>query len=194
MKRARPATVSAAAAMATLSQSNPVGAQPTPDVTVSTTVISVEHVVMRTKKAYREVKAALESRLDRSDNGVRALIEKNKVDSELRATLEKFTCNSALAVHYIARHGDWLVLNGDRRNGSVYYIGNVLSEVQMTRQDFGASLYALLRVAVYEDEGGTTIEYDKPTTLFAQFDDPKIDKVAHSLDNRLMILLAAVAQ
>jgi uncharacterized protein (DUF302 family) len=94
----------------------------------------------------------------------------------------------------VAAHGDWLILNGGRRNGNVYYIGNVLSAVAMTRENFGAGLYAPLRVAVYEDENGTTFEYDKPSTLFAQFHDPKIDEVAHSLDDRLAALLAAVAR
>jgi uncharacterized protein (DUF302 family) len=91
-------------------------------------------------------------------------------------------------------HGDWLILNGGRRNGIVYHIGNVLSAVAMTRQNFGAGLYAPLRIAVYEDDNGTTFEYDKPSTLFAQFHDPKIDAVAHSLDDRMAALVAAVAR
>ena len=99
-----------------------------------------------------------------------------------------------LAIHYVAEHGDWLILNGGRRNGVVYYVGNVLSAVQMTRQKFGAGLYAPLRVAVYEDKNGTAFEYDKPSTLFAQFHDPKIDEVSHNLDDRLAALLAAVAR
>jgi uncharacterized protein (DUF302 family) len=64
----------------------------------------------------------------------------------------------------------------------------------MTRQNFGAGLYAPLRVAVYEDENGTTFEYDKPSTLFAQFHDPKIDEVSHSLDDRLAAVSSAVAR
>jgi hypothetical protein len=64
----------------------------------------------------------------------------------------------------------------------------------MTRQNFGAGLYAPLRVAAYEDASGTTFEYDKPSTLFAQFHDPKIGEVSHSLDDRLAALVAAVAR
>jgi uncharacterized protein (DUF302 family) len=108
------------------------------------------------------------------------LLRENKV-GELRAALEKLAGRDGLAIHYVAAHGDWLILNGGRRNGNVYYFGNVLSAVAMTRQNFGAGLYAPLRVAVYEDENGTTFEYDKPSTLFAQFHDPKIDEVSHSL-------------
>jgi uncharacterized protein (DUF302 family) len=163
------------------------------ETSISTAIIPVEHIVVRTKKPYIEVKAALETRLGRLDSDIRSLLRENKVD-ELRAALEKLAGRDGLAIHYVAAHGDWLILNGGRRNGIVYYIGNVLSAVAMTRQNFGAGLYAPLRVAVYEDENGTTFEYDKPSTLFAQFHDPKIDEVSHSLDDRLAALLAAVAR
>ena len=162
------------------------------DTRISTAIIPVEHVVVMTKKPYIEVKAALETRLGRLDSDILSLLRENKID-ELRAALEKLAGRDGLAIH-MAAHGDWLILNGGRRNGIVYYIGNVLSAVAMTRQNFGAGLYAPLRVAVYEDENGTTFEYDKPSTLFAQFHDPKIDEVSHSLDDRLAALLAAVAR
>ena len=193
MTCAKLASILAAAVLATLFQADPSEAQPVTETRISTTIIPVEHVVVWTKKPYIEVKAALETRLGRLDSGIRSLLRENKVD-ELRAALEKLAGRDGLAIHYVARHGDWLILNGGRRNGIVYYIGNVLSAVQMTRQNFGAGLYAPLRVAVYEDENGTTFEYDKPSTLFAQFHDPKIDEVARSLDDRLAALLAAVAR
>jgi uncharacterized protein (DUF302 family) len=193
MVRARLASMFAAGVAATLFQAAPIGAQPVTELNISTSIIPVEHVVVRTKKPYPEVKAALEGRLGRLDNNIRSLLSENKVD-ELRAALEKVAGKDGLAIHYVAAHGDWLVLNGGRRNGNVYYIGNVLSAVAMTHQNFGAGLYAPLRVAVYEDENGTTFEYDKPSTLFAQFHDPKIDEVAHSLDDRLAALVAAVSR
>jgi uncharacterized protein (DUF302 family) len=147
------------------------------DTRISTAIIPVEHVVVMPKKPYIEVKAALETRLGRLDSDILSLLRENKID-ELRAALEKLAGRDGLAIHYVAAHGDWLILNGDRRNGIVYYIGNVLSAVEMTRQNFGAGLYAPLRVAVYEDENGTTLEYDNPSTLFAQFHDPKIDDIS----------------
>ena len=170
-----------------------VDVEPVSETSISTTIISVEHVVVRTNKQYIAVKTALESRLGRLDDSIRALLRENKVD-ELRAALEQLAGRDGLAIHYVAAHGDWLILNGGRRNGLVYYIGNVLSAVQMTRQNFAAGLYAPLRVAVYEDANGTAFEYDKPSTLFAQFHDPKIDEVARSLDDRLAALLAALAR
>src|ERR1700722_2944845 len=165
------------------------GAQTKSEIEISATVIPIEHVRVKTKKPYPEIKAALEGRLGRLDGSIRSLLTEGKTD-ELRPALAKIAGRDGLAIHNIAVHGEWLMLNGAPRNGNVYYIGNVLSAVQMTRRDFGAGLYAPLRVAVYEDGDGTTFEYDKPSTLFAQFRDPKIDEVAHSLDDRLSALIA----
>jgi uncharacterized protein (DUF302 family) len=97
-------------------------------------------------------------------------------------------------IHYVAGQGDWLALEGRRRQGIVYYVGNVLSAVQMTQLNFGAALYAPLRLNVYENaHGGTTFEYDKPSTQFGQFHNVDIDKVAQSLDDRLLRLIKKVS-
>ncbi len=88
MTCARLASMFAAAAVATLFQAGPIGAQPMTETSISTAIIPVEHVVVRTKKSYIEVKAALETRLGRLDSDIRSLLRENKVD-ELRAALEK---------------------------------------------------------------------------------------------------------
>ena len=61
----------------------------------------------------------------------------------------------------------------------------------MTRHDLGAGLYAPLRVLVYEDEAGKTcVEYDRPSSLFGQFHDGRIDAVAAMLDRKVEELVA----
>ncbi|OYZ74970.1 MAG: hypothetical protein B7Y12_14055, partial [Rhizobiales bacterium 24-66-13] len=56
-------------------------------------------------------------------------------------------------------------------------------------------LYAPLRVVVYANKnGGTTMEYDKPSTLFGQFKRPEIDAIARSLDDRMQRLLLKVSR
>jgi hypothetical protein len=100
------------------------------DTSISTTIIPVEHVVVRTKRPYIEVKAALETRLGRLDSDILSLLRENKI-GELRGALKRLVGRDGLAIHYVAAHGDWLILNGGRRNGIVYYIGNVLSAVEM---------------------------------------------------------------
>jgi uncharacterized protein (DUF302 family) len=64
----------------------------------------------------------------------------------------------------------------------------------MTHVNPAAGLYAPLRVVVYENgQGGTTMEYDKPTTMFGQFKSPEIDQMAQSLDQRLLTFLTKVS-
>jgi uncharacterized protein (DUF302 family) len=62
----------------------------------------------------------------------------------------------------------------------------------MTQHDIRASLYAPLRMLLYEnEEGKTCVEYDKPSSLFGQFGDAQITAVAVMLDRKLEALAAA---
>lgn len=159
---------------------------------VTSTLLPVEHVKMTTMKPYAEVKAAVE-KLGRLDEGVRALLKNNDIE-DLRVALKRIAGEDGLAIHYIAPHGDFLALKGERRPLTAYYIGNVLSAVEMTHVNPAAGLYAPLRVVVYQNEqGGTTMEYDKPTTMFGQFKSPEIDAMAQSLDHRLLTFLTKVS-
>ena len=69
----------------------------------------------------------------------------------------------------------------------------MLSAVEMTHVNPAAGLYAPLRVVVYANEqGGTTMEYDRPTSMFGQFKSADIDAMAQSLDQRLLTFLKKV--
>ena len=62
----------------------------------------------------------------------------------------------------------------------------------MTQYDIRASLYAPLRVLIYEnDEGKTCVEYDKPSSLFGQFANDGIIPTAAMLDKKLEALVEA---
>jgi uncharacterized protein (DUF302 family) len=163
-------------------------------VEVSETKIIVDHVTISSSKPYAAVKQELESRLGRLDDRIRTLLKQNKVD-ELRAALQKVAGNDGLVIHYIGVHGDWLVLKGQRKNGTEYFTGNILTATEMTSVNMAAGLYAPLRIMVYENaDGGTTIEYDKPSTQLSQFHSSAIDAQGRSLDDRLAKLCAAVLQ
>jgi len=50
-------------------------------------------------------------------------------------------------------------------------------------------------VLIYESEDGKTcVEYDKPSSLFGQFDDSQIASVAAMLDRKLEDLIAAAVE
>ncbi|SAL22630.1 hypothetical protein AWB68_00918 [Caballeronia choica] len=163
-------------------------------VDVSETQTIIDHVTVSSSKPYAAVKQDLESRLGRLDDHIRTLLNQNKVE-ELRAALQKAAGNDGLVIHYIGLHGDWLVLKGQHKNGTEYFTGNVLTAVEMTNVNMAAGLYAPLRIIVYENaQGGTTIEYDKPSTQLSQFRSAQIDAQGRSLDDRLAKLCASVLQ
>jgi uncharacterized protein (DUF302 family) len=163
-------------------------------VEVSETKIIVDHVTVSSSKPYAAVKQDLESRLGRLDDHIRTLLKEDKVD-ELRAAVQKAAGKDGLVIHYIGIHGDWLAMKGQRKNGTEYFTGNVLTAVEMTSVNMAAGLYAPLRIMVYENaQGGTTIEYDKPSTQLSQFHSAAIDVQGRSLDDRLAKLCASVLQ
>ena len=43
---------------------------------------------------------------------------------------------------------------------------------------------------IYEEDGKTCIEYDRPSSLFGQFGDGQVDAMASSLDQKLADLAA----
>ena len=179
-------------AMVLLPTGNPLIASTAEGVEVTSNPLPVEHIVIRTKKPYPEVKAGIE-KLGRFDDAMRAMLVKNDVEG-LRAAAQRAAGEDGLAIHYVAPHGDLLALQGERRPLIAYYIGNILSASEMTKVNPAAGLYAPLRVVVYANaDGGTTMEYDRPTSMFGQFRSPQIDAVAQSLDQRLLAFLKKVS-
>jgi uncharacterized protein (DUF302 family) len=161
-------------------------------VEVTSAPLAVEHIIIKTRKPYPEVKAGIE-KLGRFDDGMRAMLVKNDIDG-LRNAAQRIAGVDGLAIHYVAQHGDLLALQGERRLLVAYYIGNILSATEMTKVNPAAGLYAPLRVVVYANEqGGTTMEYDRPTSMFGQFKNAEIDAMAQSLDQRLLTFLKKVS-
>jgi uncharacterized protein (DUF302 family) len=90
------------------------------------------------------------------------------------------------------RRREGLHIVGQQRQAVQYVVGNPLFALQMTQHDIRASLYAPLRVLLYEnDEGKTCVEYDRPSSFFGQFGNDRISPTAAMLDKKLEALVAA---
>src|ERR1044072_2954014 len=88
--------------------------------------------------------------------------------------------------------GSLLRLAGQEHKAVQYVVGNPLFALQMTQHDIRASLYAPLRVRIYEDEGGKPCgEYARPSSLFGQFGNDRIAPTAAMLDRKLEALVSA---
>jgi len=189
---ARPlARVTRMATLALACAATQAGATAPSEVRFSRTDMVVEHVTASSPRPYADVKKDLETRLGRLDDSIRAKLKAGDVDA-LRAGLTKAAGKDGLVIHYVGVHGDWLILKGARGDVTEYFIGNILSAVEMTSANPAAGLYAPLRVIVYASpKGGSVIEWDRPSTQLSQYHDADIDAMGRSLDERLERLVTS---
>jgi len=151
------------------------------DPTITRHVLQVEHVKIETSKKFADVEAALERGVPQLDP---AIVEALATGDEQRATeLER---GAPLFIFLKRDHGALLQAVKKPRKALQYDIGNPHTASKMTRYRLPAGLYAPLRIFLYENEkGGSTFEYDKPSSLFGQFDDEQVSEVAGGLDAAL---------
>lgn len=165
------------------------------EVTVSSASMQVEHITMSSPKGYAAVQKNLEARLGKLGPEIRQLAAENKAD-ELRAAVAKAAGKDGLVWHYTGTHGAWLIMKGGVQKPVMeYFIGNILSAVEMTSVHYGAGLYAPLRIVLYENAaGGSTVEYDLPSSQLKQYRSAQIDAVGLTLDERLAKLVTSILQ
>jgi uncharacterized protein (DUF302 family) len=162
---------------------------------MNTTRISVDHVRLETNKPFEEVVKAFERQLGTFDPDVRRAATESGDTEAAKAKIGAMAGPSGFMLFSTQDHGALLRLAGQKRKAVQYVVGNPLFALQMTQHDIRASLYAPLRVLVYEtDEGKTCVEYDKPSSLFGQFNDDRIASVASMLDRKLEDLVAAAVE
>jgi uncharacterized protein (DUF302 family) len=168
------------------------GVQPQGADPMSDSRFPVAHVRLETDKPFEEVTEGFERQLGRYDpEAARSLLAGGDPE-EARARIAAMAGPSGFMLFGTIDHGSLLRLAGQNRKAIQYVVGNPLFALEMTRHDIRASLYAPLRVLIYEDEQGRTcLEYDKPSSLFGQFGDDRISPTANLLDSRLEVLVAA---
>jgi uncharacterized protein (DUF302 family) len=159
------------------------------------TRFKVDHVRLTTDKPFEEVVKAFERQLGRFDPNVYKALAAGGDAEAARAKIEAMAGPSAFMLFGTNDHGSLLRLAGQKRKAVQYVVGNPLFALQMTRHDIRASLYALLRVLLYENEQGQTcVEYDKPSTLFGQFGKAEVAAVAAMLDRKMKALAAGAME
>jgi uncharacterized protein (DUF302 family) len=152
---------------------------------------SVVHVRITSDRPFADVQAAFERRLGRFEPDVYQALTEGADPEAIRARIEAMAGSSGLMLFRTNDHGALLRIVGQRRKAVQYLLGNPLFAIEMTRHAIGAGLYAPLRVLISEaDDGRTHIEYDKPSSLFGQFGDANVDRMAAALDQKLEDLVA----
>jgi uncharacterized protein (DUF302 family) len=116
-------------------------------------------------------------------------------EEKIRAKIEAMAGSSGFMLFQTSDHGALLRLAGQKKRAIQYVVGNPLIALQMTQHDIRSGLYAPLRVLIYENpDGKTCVEYDKPSSLFGQFGNPKVAEVAATLDRKMEQLVAKAIQ
>jgi uncharacterized protein (DUF302 family) len=150
----------------------------------------VSHVRVATGRPWEEVSEGIERQLGRFDPDVDQSLAAGGDPEAARARVEAMVGSSGFMLFGKRHHGSLLRIVGERRKAVQYVVGNPLFALQMTRQDIRASLYAPLRVLLYEnEEGKACLEYDKPSSLFGQFGNAEVTAVATMLDQKMEALV-----
>ena len=153
--------------------------------------ITVDHVHVATDKMFEEVTKAFEAQLGKFDGDVRKAATSSEDTEEAKAKIAAMAGPSGFMLFGTSDHGAPLRLAGQKRKAIQYVVGNPVFALQMTQHDIRASLYAPLRVLIYEnEERKTCVEYDRPSSLFGQFGDSRIAPTATMLDRKLEALVA----
>jgi uncharacterized protein (DUF302 family) len=153
--------------------------------------VQIEHFRIEAAKPFEAVKAALEDLVPPLDPAIPEALRQGAI-GRAREALQR---GPELAIFSARDHGGLLRIAGLARNAVQYEIGNPLTATRMTQHQLPASLYAPLRVVLYENEAGHAVfEYDRPSSLFSQFEDERVTAVARELDASLERVLAQALQ
>jgi uncharacterized protein (DUF302 family) len=159
------------------------------------TRIAVDHVRVMADKPFDEVRRAFEQQLGQFNPDAHKSLGAGEDPEKVRAKIEAMAGPSGFMLFTTSDHGALLRLAGQKKKALQYLVGNPLIAIQMTQHDIRASLYAPLRVLLYENERGKTcVEYDKPSSLFGQFGNRKVTDVATTLDRKMEQLVAKAIQ
>ncbi len=158
-------------------------------------LVQVEHLQIWTARPFAEVVRALEAETGVFDGAlIHARIEAKAAPSSVLEAIAAMAGRSGLMRFAALDHGAILRLQGKPTDAVRFLIGDPLTASRMTRLRIGSALYAPLSLLVAVDErGGTRLDYDRPSTLFSQFEDPGVAKVARELDEKLAALIDSVA-
>src|SRR5574337_1131101 len=114
----------------------------------------VDHIRLTTAKLFDQVRTDFERQLGRFDADAYTLLAVGENAETARTRIEAMAGPSGLMIFAIYDHGALLRVAGLTRKAVQYVVGNPLYAIQMTQHAIGASLYAPLRVLLYENDEG----------------------------------------
>ena len=157
--------------------------------------VTIDHIRVVADKPFDMTTKAFEQQLGQFDPEVYKSLAAGEDVEKVRKKIEAMVGPSGFMLFRTSDHGTLLRLAGQKKKAIQYLVGNPLFAMQMTQHDIRASLYAPLRVLIYEnEEGKTSVEYDSASSLFGQFGNAKVTEVATMLDRKMEQLVAQAIQ
>jgi uncharacterized protein (DUF302 family) len=156
---------------------------------------TIDHIRVVADKPFDKTTKAFEQQLGQFDPEVNKSLAAGEDVEKVRKKIEAMVGPSGFMLFRTSNHGALLRLAGQNKKAIQYLVGNPLFAIQMTQHDIRASLYAPLRVLIYENEDGkTSVEYDSASSLFGQFGNAKVTEVAKMLDRKMERLVGQAIQ
>lgn len=132
---------------------------------------------------------------DNSFSGTRVTVDSNKSYEQVVDALKSLVAKNGMMVMAEVNQGQMLSMAGLSLKATVFLVGNPTVGKQLFEQNQAVGLYVPLRVAVYVDANGKThVEYDRPSSLLAQFKNEQVTMVAKMLDEKLEGLASMAAK
>jgi hypothetical protein len=155
----------------------------------------IEHISVRTDTPFSLVVQRLEAEtglFDLADVGRR--LSGGESPASVINAINAMAGTSGFMRFFAADHGAILRLHGQPADAVRFLIGHPLIAARMTKRAISSALYAPLSLLAVSDGDGTRLEYDRPSSIFAQFNDPEIDNVAHELDEKLDAMIQSITR
>jgi hypothetical protein len=159
-----------------------------------TTVIPIEHVRIWIAVPFLDVVHRLETETGLFDGAdVARRIAAGEPRESVIEAIDAMVGAGWFMRFLAADHGAILRLHGRSVEAIRFLIGHPLIALRMTMHATGSALYAPLSLLIVSDAHGTRLEYDRPSSLFAQFHDTDILETARELDHKLDALIHSIA-
>jgi uncharacterized protein DUF302 len=151
---------------------------------------TVERVDVTTSRSFDEATTILEAVVPPVDTSTLThLVESSASAGDVRAAVARMQGELELMAFAKVTQGALTSLLGMPKKLNTYLVGNPIIANRMFERNLAAGLYAPLRVSLFEDSRGTVhFVYDRPSSVFASFEDAEIAVVGALLDEKMTAL------
>ncbi len=144
--------------------------------------------VVETPFTYEELCARFEVAVGRLDAAATRQLEARAAPwPEVEAAMREMAGESGLMQFAVFDQGAVASMGGSTIRCRLYLVGNPAIAARIVWIDERGALYVPFRVALYAAPGtdGTTIAFDRPSSLLAGLNSPELDEIGRLLDEKI---------